>query len=372
MIDFLEIRAADLKVIGILDTAQSVIWHSVYFGVGDFEIYTPATPEMVNLLTTGNYVTRTDNAEVGVIEKLAIINDIESGRMITASGRFAKSVLDRRLIYNLNGNSNKATILRGNLETAIREVVQDNAISCAFDPRRNIDVLILGDVAGIPTNITDANGKATKKQVSYKNLLEYTDGALAEYGIAARCVLENNKLQYTIYSGADRSTGNSSGNVPVVFSQAFDNLVNSDYMHDTAEEKNAALIGGEGEGLARFYSFITDGKTGLQRREIFIDAASIARGYTDENEVEQTYTDEEYKELLDAQGVQDLAPLVEVETFSGTVDITNGNYVYGRDFWLGVIVTVQDNELRKYINVRITEATEVQDVNGYTVDVKYE
>ena len=49
MIEFVEIRGHDTNIIGIIDTAQSVIWRSVYFGVGDFEIYAPATPDIINL-----------------------------------------------------------------------------------------------------------------------------------------------------------------------------------------------------------------------------------------------------------------------------------------------------------------------------------
>ena len=41
-IEYVEIRNTNAEVIGIIDAAQSIIWHSVYFGVGDFEIYTKA------------------------------------------------------------------------------------------------------------------------------------------------------------------------------------------------------------------------------------------------------------------------------------------------------------------------------------------
>jgi hypothetical protein len=86
----------------------------------------------------------------------------------------------------------------------------------------------------------------------------------------------------------------------------------------------------------------------LQRREIFIDASSINKKYKDESDVEQTYTDEQYKTMLDAKGKQDIAPLVITETFNGTLDVTNGNYIYGRDFALGDVVTVQNNNIGKY------------------------
>ena len=65
---------------------------------------------------------------------------------------------------------------------------------------------------------------------------------------------------------------------------------------------------------------------------------------------------------------QDIAPLVAVESFSGTIDASNGNYVYGRDFALGDIVTTQDDEIGVFVNVRLREVLEVQDENGYSIE----
>lgn len=372
MIEYIEIRGLNTNIIGIVDTAKSVIWHTVYFGVGDFEIYAPATPEIVALLKIGNFVTRPDNAEIGIIESINIADNVQDGTMIVASGRFAKSILDRRLIYNLSGTSNKATTLYGNVETEVREVVKNNAIACQFDSRRNISLLALGDLSNIPLRIVDSNGDSARKQVTYGNLLEYTDGVLSEYGLSATCVLSGGKFRYTIFQGKNRSANNADGNAPVIFSREFDNLVSSEYLYDTTNEKNVALIGGEGEGINRFYSLVSKAESDLNRREIWVDASSITKTYKDENDVEQTYTDEQYKSMLDAAGAQELAPLVATESFDGAIDITNGNYLYGRDFSIGDIVTVQNNNIGVYVNVRIREATEVQDENGYSVGVKYQ
>lgn len=374
MIEYVEIRNTDTELIGIIDTAHSVIWHSVYFGVGDFEIYTNATPEAVEMLKKGHYVTRPDDIETGIIERVNIVNDEQSGRMIAAAGRFVKSILDRRLIYKLSGNTNTATVLRGNVEGNIRSLVLNNAIACPFDSKRNFARLKLGALAGFSAVIIDENGKAAEKQVSYENLLEYTDGVLKEYGLAAMCLLdtESKNFQYVVYGGVDRSIDNASGNIPVVFSQEFDNLTASEYELDTTPEKNTALIGGEGEGLARFYSLVAGNETDLQRREVFVDASSISKTYKDENDEEITYTDAEYKAILNTQGKQTLATLNVLETFAGTIDIINGNYIYNRDFSLGDIVSVQDDILQLYVNVRITEITEVQDENGYTIEAVYQ
>lgn len=463
-IEYLEIRDINREVIGIVDTAKSVIWHSVYYGVGDFEIYAEATPENIALLKEDRYVTRPDefNFDIGIIEHVEITDNIQDGQMIVASGRFAKSILERRLIYKLSGKQNTPTVLRGNVEENIRRVVQENAISCPFDSTRNIHILQLGPLAHLDAVIVDGNGNPAEKQVSYANLLEYTDSVLQEYGYSGVVYLDTDTtaklLKYRCERGYDRSVDSTDGLEAVIFSRDYDNLTESSYTIDTTEEKNVALIGGEGEGKDRFYSLVTSGKIGLARKEIWVDAATINKTlkatevqalfptgsfvgvdfkvgnviyatlvlnldteyslttlqnafptgttsgtkfnvggvtyankiYGDDNnykltplgykamldkdgrEGDYTLSDSVYKNMLDTKGKQTLAPLIIKEIFDGTIDVTSGNYVLNQDFWMGDIVTVQENKLGIYANVRITETTEVQDENGYMVSAKFE
>lgn len=365
MIEYVEARNAQFEVIGILDTAQSVIWHSVYYGVGDFQLYI-SLKDVIQIVADARYITRPDNDEVGVIESILIADDIESGKMITIKGRFAKSLLDRRIIFNLSGTSNKATILQGNVETNVRSLVNANAIAS-----RSLGVLELGAVAGIGKTIVDENGAAAQKQVSFENLLDYTEAVLKEYGIASKVKLSGNKLQYIVYEGADRSADNTDGNQPIVFSKEFDNLVSSEYTYNSTQEKNVALIGGEGEGIERF-CVLLGSQNGIKRKEVFVDASSIKKTYKDENDGEQTYTDADYTTLLKSHGHQEMNDLKVIEDFNGTIDITNGNWKYNEDVFLGDIVTVQDNDIGVFKNVRLAEVTEYQDGDGYAVEAVYQ
>ena len=369
-IEYVEIRNENTELLGIVDTAQSIIWHSVYFGVGDFEIYVQATPDTLRLLQAGNLVTRPDDLEVGIIEKISIAHNPQDGRMIAATGRFAKSLLERRLIYNLSGTVNTPAILSGNVEEEVRRIVAENAISCPFDSRRNIPQLALGELANIPLRIVDSDGNDTQKQVSSQNLLQFTDELLQEYGLGSTVILdsENKKLLYVIYAGVDHSWDNDAGNAPIMFSKEFDNMTSSSYEYDATTEKNVALIGGAGEGVERFYSLIAGTQAGLQRREMWIDAASLNRTYKDENDAEQTYSESEYRAMLDAAGKQQLNVSNATEAFDGAIDIQNSQWQYNRDFALGDIVTAQDDDLGKYINVRLREVLEVQDENGYSIE----
>lgn len=373
MIEYVEIRsAATRELIGIVDTSDTVIWHSVYYGVGDFEIYVPCTVANLSLLQKGNYVTRPDDRHVGIIEKVQITYDAENGRMLDVIGKFSKALLNRRIIYKLNGTSVSPTIISGNVETAVRSLVNDNAISCPFDSGRNMAELKLGELAGISKVIIDDSAADADKQVTYKGLLDYTDGVLKEYGMSAYCALADDlKLAYTVYEGADRSVDNKAGNEPVIFSQDFDNLLSSDYQQDTAIYKNTALIGGAGEGTDRFCVLVKSG-SGIDRREMFVDASSHSKTYEDSTGTQQTLSDAKYAQQLRTIGTQTVAGYPVIETFAGDIDITNGTFKYREHFDLGDIVTVQDTEIDVYINTRAVEVLETQDSSGYRVSAVFE
>ena len=373
MIEYVEIRAAATReIIGIIDTAKSIIWRSCFYDTGDFEIYVPCSSETVNLLVEGNFVTRPNDRNVGIIEKIEITFNEFDGRMIIATGRMAKSILDRRIIYRLTDNSVSPTILSGNVEHAARAVVYNNAIDCEFDSNRNIDALVLGAHSGNTKIIVDANGDAATKQVTYNNLLSWTDEFLREYEIGAYIGINDSlKLEYLCFEGADRSVDNTDGNDPVIFSQDFDNLLSSDYIYSSESYKNMALIGGEGEGTARFVSALIPDLTGIERREMFINASTSSKTYKDDQGDEQTLTDEEYNTQLQSIGAQDLAGAQIVQSFDGTINVNNGVYIYKENFNLGDLVTVQDNAIGLYINTRIIEVIETQDENGYNITANY-
>lgn len=388
----LEIREkATRETIGIIDTAQSIIWESQYYGVGNFEIYVAATPATQEMLKEGNYVTRQDNFECGVIEFVNPTNSVEDGSMLIASGRFVKSILDRRVVFSaaFSGSGNNyiwhcaASVLQGNVEGAIRKLIYDNAINATgvrpeVGAYRNIpeifwtDEDISGIAATIITEDTEGTTSSAEKQVTYKNLLTYTDSVLKEYSLGARMWLDRSRLKfrYKIYQGEDRSR-DSTTNEPIIFSTEFDNLISSSYTLDTSTYKNTALIGGDGEGTERKCAFVNAWKAGLDRRETFVDASSMSSTYEDEDGTEQAYTNEEYRKQLEAQGRQTLAELQKIETFNGEIDLTNNQFVYGEDFNLGDIVTVEDNRIGKYINARIITVTEVQNESKYKIEVQY-
>lgn len=374
MINYLEIRNTSRQLIGIIDTAKSIIWVTEYYGAGTLEIYAPYSEKTKDLLQIGYYVTRPDELNAAIIEAVEYTDSPQDGMMIIARGRMAKSILDRRLAYRLNGNTIKPVRMSGNLANAVQNVVKAHAGSTA-SAERTLGV-VRGSNGGI-TKVISADtqlGEESSRQSSYKNLLTFTDAVLQEYYCGALIrINDSQQLVYDCFEGKDRNVGNTAGNTPIVFSQDFENLLTTDYSVDTTAQKNFALIGGEGEGLARFFTTYQQGApTGFDRREVFVDASSIPRKYQEEGSTEEhEYTVAEYTTMLVGQAQTSLKELVTTETFTGDINLTYSPYKYGVDFWLGDVVTIQDNRLGLFSNVRILKATEAQDDNGYILSLEY-
>lgn len=375
-IEYLEIRNTNRELIGILDNFSSVIWETDYYSTGSFEIYTQVTSKTVQMLKVDNYVTRIDDDNVGVIEDVQVIYNEQDGKMIVATGHFCKVFLNRRLIYKLNsGTSGKISILptisRGLVEVAVRTLVADHIINSQYTAR-NVSFIKLGELKNINKRIIDESGNTTQKQTSYANLLDYTDGMLQTYELGAYMAFDRNTLDllYNVFEGKDRSRNNSDGNQPIIFSQDFSNLITSSYSVQTQSIKNTALIGGEGEGINRFCAMIGVNATGLDRREVWIDASSQSRSYG-EGEEQTEYTDEEYLALLKSAGAQAMKDFMITETYDGDININGSNYQYRTDFNIGDKVSVEDNKLGIYFNPRILKVIESQDEQGYNISISY-
>lgn len=373
-IDYIEIRdGTTRKLKGIIDTAESIIWKTIYYGVGEFEIYVEASARNVELLKLGNFVTRNNDINCGIISNVEIKTGNDGGRMITASGKFAKAILSQRIIYKfVTTYSVTAQILRGNVAEACWKLIYDNCVNSPT-AARNFPKFGRGAINDLPYTIRDDDGQATQKQVTYNNLMEYTDKLLKDYGIGAYVWLDtfSDDLLYVMYEGEDRTAGNAKGNKPLIFSREYDNLQESEYINNNENYLTTAIIGGEGEGLARFVTRTGDNVAGYSRRETFVDDSSTSRTYKDDTDTDQTYTDADYSNVLIQDGKNALNSAKIIDKFSGALDLSESLLEYGKDYNIGDLVTIEDKTINRRGNVRITEITEVQDKDGYIIDAEY-
>ena len=332
----------NLKRIEIIEQYRSFIWTNRYYTPGDFELYTPATKSLLAKIKRDYFIMRSDDlTQAMIIQNYTITTDVENGDYLTITGKSLKSILERRIIW-------PQTTINGNLETQMRKLVTQNAIS-PTDSNRVISRLELGSTIGLTQTI--------KAQYTGDNLSEVLAEIGQTYGIGHDVKLdyENKKFKFVLLQGKNRSY-NQSVNARVVFSNAFENLLTTNYAYNSENFKSLVYVAGEGQGKNRKTVQVGTGND-LNRFEIYVDARDVSSN-------EGAIGTNEYNQLLFERGVQELADKTINEEVSGEV-VSNFTYKLNQNYYLGDIVEVR-NAYGVRMAPRIIEVIECHDENGYT------
>jgi len=343
------------NLVGVIDDYVSVIWRPAYYEIGDFELYLNANAKAVSLLQKNYYLVRESDimadsegnityTKVMMIKNFTLATDEENGDFLMVTGRELKYLLHQRIVW-------KQTNLTGTAENGIRRLVTENAIS-PTDSKRVIPTLTLGVSAGLTDTI--------EKQVTGDYLDLTIIDICTAYNYGWEIFIYNKALVFIVFPGVDRYY-NQTERPYVVFSEEFDNLINSSYELNSEEYANTTLIGGEGEGSERIYTTLGDDNSGLDRFEIFTDANDLSQNKDSETDAIPLNT---YLALLQERGRENLASLGVTEGFSG--EVLGVNFIYGEDYYLGDVVTI----INKYgisKDVRVLSVIESKDDTGVKI-----
>lgn len=337
----------NLDAISVIDTYMSFIWTNRYYQYGDFELYAPASDQILSVFKQDYYLQMRDSDRLMIIEKILINTDVEDGDTVTITGRSLESILDRRVVWG-------QVTLSGNFQNGVKTLLN----ACVISPsntNRKISNFVFKES-------TDPRITALTLDAQYTgdNLYDVIQKLCEERGLGFKVTLNDSKqFVFELYSGTDRSYDQTS--VPyVVFSPRFDNVISSNYMESKSSLKNVALIGGEGEGSARKYAAVGN-LSGLDRREMFVDARDISSDVGDG----ETLTTTEYNALLTQRGKENLAENTDVVSFEGEME-TSIMYRYGTDFFEGDIVQIE-NEYGHNAKVRVLEVVTSESEEGTSV-----
>lgn len=252
----------NLNAVGMVDAYKSLIWANRYNDLGDCELCVDANAANIDLLQEGRYLMRLDDEMVCRIKKIEIDTSAEDGNYLIVTGYDTKDFLDQRITWG-------TITCNGNLEDFIRQLATLTLISPFDDDRRlakpNGETLLqLGPKAGFT--------KTLSEQISFKNIGEKVREYCKTTQWGYKFALNGDVLSFQLYAGEDRST-------EVFFSENYENLSTTKYVHDSTDLGNIALIGGAGEGADRATSSYGWGY-GADRYEVFVDARDIARAIT--------------------------------------------------------------------------------------------
>lgn len=337
----------DFVTIGVLDAFESFIWTVKYCGYGEFEIYMPVTLPVLQYLVPNNYLITRDSDRIMVIETIEIKTDAENGNHLIVRGRTLESFLERRIIW-------RHTYYKGNFQNGIKKLLNENAISPSNAKRKIPNLVFKASEDERITSLT------MTIELHGENLYEAIFSLCDEKGVGFKITRddETGELIFELYAGEDRSFEQDK-NPWVVFSSKLENLMGSDFLRSYVNYKTVSLVGGEGEGYGRrtLETYVDDPGEGLDRREMFTDAASISSS-TSDGEISTT----EYNELLREKGLEALSDVSATTAFEGQIDATR-QYIFGRDFDLGDIVQVI-NEYGFEAQSYVSEVMIYQDQSG--------
>lgn len=331
--------------VAVIDNYISLIWCKRFYEVGALDLQIEASTENLKIFKKGYYITRADDDGIFRIEAIELDTTEENDNTLIIGAYDCKQILFQRITWE------QVFVRNATVENFIAALLDACIINPEIAERK-----INNFVANIPTLTTEE----TTRQSTYDVLGEKIIALCTESKLGCKVTFNNlNQFVFSLYKGVNRSYSQSE-NARVVFSPEYENLISSKYKMDMSDYKNVALIGGEGEGLDRKMRSVGNA-SGLDRREMFVDASSAS---SDEGDLVDYYN------ALIEEGKQKLAESTIQTSFEGEVDTIN-SYKYKVDYNLGDIVTIQ-NEYGINIDARIVEIIETWDNEGYTVEPVFE
>lgn len=345
---------ASFTILGEIDAYISLQWVRRWHKPGEFEIHLPPTAEGANMLQEGVLVFRAhDKTEAGVINYRKVEQKESGKETLVVKGKFLAGILEQRVTIPPEGQGYDKG--NGPVETIMKQYVEHNCVNPG-DTNRVIPNLEIA--------IDQQRGISTTYQTRYKNLAEEIEKLSLASGLGWGIFLDtvNFRWVFDVLEGRDLTTGQSVL-PPVVFSTEFDNIAAQSLTISSAGYKNTAYVGGQGEDINRRIVEVSGG-SGLERREVFVDARDI--GPTDE----EPLTPEEEEALLIDRGTQKLAEYAKVESLEAEI-LTVSNLVYREDFDLGDLVTIRHRAWGVEMDTRITEIKEIVEAGKYRIDVTF-
>jgi hypothetical protein len=347
----------NLTLKGVIDEISSLIWTRRYWSAGEFKLLVPFTPVNVQLLVKYNLVMRRGDKEAAQIRYINIKKNAYGLEEIEVQGKFITHWLDHYVMM-------KRIVGKETSQTTLYRIVSEN-ITNAADPDRRLPSLVPEQ------NPEDLGG----------GIRNYSSEPFASCLLAAESVAKAAKLGFVVetdvkalqhvfkvYKGRDM-TADQNENAPCIFSQEFDNIFEQEYTNSVENLKTVCYVGGEIlDGVEREIVQIGTA-SGLDRREIFINASDITRKYMD-GETEKTMPLADYREALLNRGESELEQHAETLSFSSKINAFS-NLEYKVDFDIGDRVTCLDRRWGIKINVRITEITESYQQSKQEIDVTF-
>lgn len=380
----------NLRPIEAIVEFTSLVWTERYNDLGEFELSCPYRYHLYDLFKLGNVISISTSDRLMIIEDRAIETN-EGLPIITITGRsFEKLLIDRivfRWPWDIPSYPTKGVVenlswrFDGNFQNAF-EVMFNLCFGKYSVPVSGIgNHLLCGP--GIPylqfrrssdsgvTSVTEHDEGTTD------TLYAITMPKIQDKELGFRMVYSPNddytktKVFAELYKGVDRSE-NQSINIPVIFSESYQNLKSSRYYEsnrnataynlnaneDSVQELENGDVpwGTNNYGMAATFD-MTSPTNPLLSRIVFIATTNYynAERYPD-------LTNDQRLALTSAEFTRVWNSYKREEIFEAEL-LPNGYFVFGKDYFLGDIVSI-NTEFGVRASARVTEVVRSYDETG--------
>ena len=332
----------ELNALGVVEEITSLVWTRRYQTVGECSLLVPYRADYDRLLAEGNLLMKQGGREAMQISYRCLSQTAQGNEQIEVRGQTLMSWLARRIVLT------QAVTAGQTGQQILRQLLMQNLIAPADEARRipRTAWLERADDGDAPIDSYTGEEHAVL-QDSVESLL--TGSAL---GFRVLTDLTAGVHRLDVFRGRDL-TGGQADNDPCLFSADFDTLGAHSCTHSTEGYRNTAYVYGADDTAV-----VGSGVTGLDRREIAVEAGDIARQYTDENGNEVTLSEAQAIAALTQRGTEELGGMLEELTFEGTLN-NAAQTKSGVDFDIGDRVTCMNRRWGVALDVRITEMTEI-------------
>jgi len=247
-------------------------------------------------------------------------------------------------------------------ETVMRHYVTNNAIA-PVDASRKIPDLVLEE--------NQLRGESVNWQSRYKNLSEELTEISTLSGLGWNVEIDpvGKQFVFRVEEGKNRTAGQALI-PPAIFSPEFGTLQSLSYVESDLDYQNAAIVAGQGEGVDRRIVHIGD-SAGLDRYELFVDARDVEEETQPEEGDSVPRPPTEIEADLINRGNQKLAEHQQEIYLEGQA-LPVSRLVYGKDYDLGDMITLQNKEWGVTMDARITEVKEIYEPGKTGIELTFD
>lgn len=324
----------------IFDGFKSLTVSLNYYTYSTFELFVGLTPENVKLFVPETVLYMeglyfyVDNVKA---------DDPSTAELKVSGNSLLGKTYDRIVLRNYTRNARPEQIVWDHL---------NNELVNPTDSKRKIQYLALAAAPNLGTTAIQYQNSYGKVSDELETLCTSYDFGIRETGTTLG--KPGNRIE--LFKGRDLSD-------VVEFSEDFENLTKAGYQNNNFDESSTAVVFGEGEGSARKSVVVNADKTGLERKELYVDARDIQQTTTD-----ATMTDTQYKEALTNRGKAKLSERKRILTLIGETPVTSKLFKLGEDYWLGDTVTLRSSLYNLKKESTITTIKKTYDSKGLFIE----